>query len=146
MVALEKKITFPLPQQMRSLEPPVCGVASHLSGFPPDSSAFRPLTLGLRSVNHKYFGRHLVKAAMFCETNFKQNISMFSWPLVMTLSPWLKSPKWWYRVLTCDLPEPAFPITNTECRTCSSSSSCTTFKTKLSSGCRRSSTTACLII
>lgn len=46
---------------------------------------------------------------------------------------------------TWDLPLPAFPMTNTECRTCSSSSSCTTFSTKLSSACSWSSMMLCLM-
>lgn len=46
---------------------------------------------------------------------------------------------------TWDLPLPAFPMTNTECRTCSSSSSCTTFSTKPSSACSCSSTMLCLM-
>lgn len=47
---------------------------------------------------------------------------------------------------TWDLPLPALPMTKTECRTCSSSSSCTTFSTKLSSACSRSSSMLCLMI
>lgn len=45
-----------------------------------------------------------------------------------------------------DLPLPALPMTNTEWRTCSSSSSCTTFSTKLSSACSLSSVMLCLMI
>lgn len=45
---------------------------------------------------------------------------------------------------TWDLPQPALPMTKTECLTCSSSSSCTTFSTKLSSACSFSSSMACL--
>lgn len=42
---------------------------------------------------------------------------------------------------TWDLPQPALPTTKTECRTWSSSSSCTTFSTKFSSACSFSSST-----
>lgn len=49
------------------------------------------------------------------------------------------------RAGTWDLPLPAFPMTNTECLTCSSSSSCTTFSTKLSSACSLSSRVLCLM-
>lgn len=47
---------------------------------------------------------------------------------------------------TWDLPQPALPMTKTECLTCSSSSSCTTFSTKLSSACSFSSSMDCLTI
>lgn len=46
---------------------------------------------------------------------------------------------------TWDLPQPALPMTKTECLTCSSSSSCTTFSTKLSSACSFSSSMDCLM-